>query len=82
MFFTVNDVATELKISTKTVRRWIDRGDLTVKKFGTLIRIPQEEMERLQIEGNPCKKACNVVSSISHLKSPVRRQKKDSRLWV
>jgi excisionase family DNA binding protein len=38
-FLSVNDVAEELGVSTKHVRRMIARGDLRIYRFGKVIRI-------------------------------------------
>lgn len=40
----VTDVAQLLKVSTKTVRRWIKRGDLHVHQCGRQHRITEEDL--------------------------------------
>jgi excisionase family DNA binding protein len=44
-FLTVNDVAERLRISTKTVRRWIDRRELHAHRFGRQIRISEDDLD-------------------------------------
>ena len=41
---TIPEVADHLKISTKTVRRWIDRGDLHAYRVGRQLRIAEEDL--------------------------------------
>lgn len=41
---TIPEVADYLKISTKTVRRWIDRGDLHAYRVGRQLRIAEEDL--------------------------------------
>ena len=36
---TVDDIALRLQVSQKTVRRWIERGDLAVHRLGRQLRI-------------------------------------------
>lgn len=45
-FLTVAEVAGELNVSTKHVRRAIDRGDLPVHRFGRAVRIALDDKER------------------------------------
>jgi excisionase family DNA binding protein len=40
----VDDVARELKISTKTLRRWLQDGRLPYHRFGRQIRISAEAL--------------------------------------
>jgi excisionase family DNA binding protein len=42
-FLTIKDVAERLGLSTKTVRRLIERGELRVHRFGRSIRISEED---------------------------------------
>ena len=39
VYFTVAEVAGRLKVSTRQVRRFIDRGDLPVMRLGRSVRI-------------------------------------------
>jgi excisionase family DNA binding protein len=41
---TVQDVATDLQLSTKTIRRLIDRGDLPVHRLGRSVRVSEEDL--------------------------------------
>jgi len=45
--YTVDDVAKILKISESTVRNWIRQKKIKPTKIGRLIRIPEQELERL-----------------------------------
>jgi excisionase family DNA binding protein len=44
---TVADVASRLRVSTKTVRRLIARGDLRVVRIGRAIRVRPEELKKV-----------------------------------
>ena len=43
-FFAVADVAELLKVSARTVRRWIERGDLHGHQIGRQYRIAEEDL--------------------------------------
>jgi excisionase family DNA binding protein len=43
-FFTINDVADWLNVSPRTVRRWINTGDLVVHRFGGVVRIAESDL--------------------------------------
>jgi excisionase family DNA binding protein len=43
-FFTVSAVAEQLDVATRTVRRWIDQGDLAAYKVGGVIRISELDL--------------------------------------
>lgn len=45
-FLSVNDVAEELGVSSKHVRRMIARGDLRIHRFGKVIRIARDDLDR------------------------------------
>ena len=45
-FLTVNEVARRLKVSTFTVRRWLNDGQLRGVQFGGRWRITEEELAR------------------------------------
>lgn len=47
-FLTVRDVAERLKVSQRTVRRWIDQGYLQAIKIGRTVRISEEELSSLR----------------------------------
>lgn len=42
---TVKDVATKLKVSTRTVQRWQEEGKIAFVKIGKVIRIREEHLE-------------------------------------
>ena len=43
-FYSVSETAKLLKVNPKTVRRWIENGDLTVHRFGRQIRITDSDL--------------------------------------
>ena len=43
-FFTIDEVAEMLSVSTRTVRRWIDRGELVAHRFGAAVRISEADL--------------------------------------
>jgi excisionase family DNA binding protein len=43
-FFTIGEVAEMLRVSTRTVRRWIDRGQLVAHRFGGAVRIAERDL--------------------------------------
>jgi excisionase family DNA binding protein len=42
---TIKDVAARYQVSTKTVRRWINAGDLTAAQLGNQWRICQKDLD-------------------------------------
>jgi|Tabmets5t2r1_1033131.scaffolds.fasta_scaffold477890_2 excisionase family DNA binding protein len=44
-FYTKRDVAEQLDASTRTVSRWIERGDLKAHKLGRLVRIAGDDLD-------------------------------------
>ena len=51
-FLTVKEVASLLKVSTKTVYRWLGRGALHGRKIGGGWRIPLADLENFLARGN------------------------------
>ncbi|MPY75463.1 MAG: helix-turn-helix domain-containing protein [Alphaproteobacteria bacterium] len=43
-FCTIPETAERLKVSPKTVRRWIEHGTLNVHRFGKQIRIAETDL--------------------------------------
>jgi excisionase family DNA binding protein len=43
-FLSVEAVATHLQVSTKTVRRWIDAGELPVHRLGRQLRVSEADL--------------------------------------
>ncbi len=43
-FFTIAEIAEMLRVSTRTVRRWIDCGQLAVHVFGGVVRIAETDL--------------------------------------
>ena len=46
-FLTIREVAERLKVSERTVRRWIDQGYLQVIRLGRTVRIDEESLSGL-----------------------------------
>jgi excisionase family DNA binding protein len=40
----VADIAEVTRVSTRTVRRWIDSGDLRVHRLGRQVRVSEEDL--------------------------------------
>jgi excisionase family DNA binding protein len=40
----VTDIAETMRVSTRTVRRWIDSGDLRVHRLGRQVRVSEEDL--------------------------------------
>ena len=49
---TVKEIATELKVTERTVRRWIAEGKLEAHKIQGVVRIENGEYQRFLKEGN------------------------------
>ena len=49
----VDEAAAFLKVSSKTIRRLVARGDLTAVRIGRLVRIHFSEIDRLMAAGCP-----------------------------
>jgi excisionase family DNA binding protein len=43
-FFTIAEVAERLCVSTRTVRRWIEAGDLIAHRPGRVVRIAESDL--------------------------------------
>ncbi len=43
-FYSVTETAKLLKVCPRTVRRWIENGDLTAHRFGRQIRITDSDL--------------------------------------
>lgn len=50
-FYTAEELADYLKISSQTVRAWIREKKISAVKFGRAWRIPKAEVQRLVKEG-------------------------------
>jgi excisionase family DNA binding protein len=44
-FFTIANVAESLRVSTRTVRRWIDAGQLVVHRINGVLRIADKDLQ-------------------------------------
>jgi len=47
-WYTVNEIAEDLKVSQRTVRRWIAQGDLRAHRFGRAVRVSSEDREAFE----------------------------------
>ena len=43
-FFPIPDVADQLEVSPKTVRRWVARGELHVHRLGRQLRVSEDDL--------------------------------------
>jgi excisionase family DNA binding protein len=43
-FFTIAEVAERLQVAARTVRRWIDSGDLVVHRVGNVVRVSEGDL--------------------------------------
>jgi excisionase family DNA binding protein len=43
-FFTIGEVAERLRVATRTVRRWIEAGDLVAHRIGGVLRIAESDL--------------------------------------
>ena len=50
---TVEEAATDLRMSLRSLRRWIAAKEVEVVRFGRAIRIPSDEVQRLAKVGLP-----------------------------
>ena len=57
MYYTVEDIAEKLKLSTETIRRYIRSGDIEVYKFGQEFRIDEVAFEKFLKSRSVKKKA-------------------------
>jgi excisionase family DNA binding protein len=44
-FLTIANVAESLSVSTRTVRRWIDAGELIAHRFNGVLRIANQDLQ-------------------------------------
>jgi excisionase family DNA binding protein len=44
--YSVEDAAKQLSVSSQSVRRLIDRGELKARRVGTRVIVPKNELER------------------------------------
>ena len=44
---TVEEIAKELRVSKRTVVRWVQQGVLSAYRIGTVIRVPEEALQRM-----------------------------------
>jgi excisionase family DNA binding protein len=43
-FFTIAEVAERLHVSCRTVRRWIEAGDLVAHRIGGIVRVAESDL--------------------------------------
>ncbi len=46
--YTIPEVAAIFKVARQTIYKWIDEGRLSVIRIGGVVRISQEEVDRLK----------------------------------
>lgn len=44
---TLEEIAKELRVSKRTVVRWVQQGILSAYRIGTVIRVPKEAFEKM-----------------------------------
>ena len=44
-FFAIHEVAEQLGVSTRTVRRWIENMELVARRFGRAVRIAERDLK-------------------------------------
>jgi len=44
LFLAVGEIAERLRVSTKTVRRWIERGELRAHRLGRQLRVSDQDL--------------------------------------
>jgi excisionase family DNA binding protein len=64
---TIKDVADRLKVSIKTVRRWIDRGELVAYQLGHQWRIAEPDLSAFLA----VRRGVNLVSGDDHYSPPL-----------
>ena len=53
VWYTAGEVADRLKVSLRTVRRWITQGDLRAHWFGRAVRVSSEDLEAFESQPKP-----------------------------
>ena len=53
LWHTVTEIAEDLKVSERTVRRWIAQGDLRAHRFGRAVRVSSEDLEAFERQSRP-----------------------------
>jgi excisionase family DNA binding protein len=44
---TLEEIAKELRVSKRTVVRWVQQGVLSAYRIGTVIRVPEDALQRM-----------------------------------
>ena len=47
-FFSLSDVADRFDVSVRTVRRWVDAGELVAHRFGRQLRVSPEDLKTFE----------------------------------
>jgi excisionase family DNA binding protein len=69
---TIDEVAVTLRVSERTVRRWVARGALPARKVGGTVRIPRVALTAASLaaarprRGRPPRRAVPEMSALSH----------------
>ena len=53
LFYTPEEFAALVRVSERTVRRWIGEGKLKARRFGRQLRIPTEVLEDFGLAASP-----------------------------
>lgn len=72
----ITNLAHELSISEKTIRRWIAAGSLKAVKLGGLWRISDDEFQKITKIGIS---VCSETNFHKPKKSPMRHRSKEGR---
>jgi excisionase family DNA binding protein len=71
-YLTIDETAATLRVSERTVRRWIAKGTLAVRKLGGTVRVSREALTAASVavarprRGRPPRTAVVEVSALSH----------------
>ena len=66
-FFTIAEVAERLEVATRTVRRWIKKGELVSHHFGTAVRVRRLETAAPPVGWWPELSRCSRIPAHRHL---------------
>jgi len=69
---TVEEVAVHLKCHPQTVRRWIWSGELGHVKVGGLVRIPEDEVQRMLDDGAQAAERGTQLAGLGALRDAMR----------
>ena len=74
MFLTVSEVASRMRVSERTVRRWVSTGQLPAFRTGSVTRIDDTALDAFIIGGcRTAEKTPTIGGSASSIKRPENR---------